>query len=276
MVAGAGLGETNNAVWRRGSFLASYAHRTLNPVEVLMLVRHRQDFCGRVLELGCGAGRITGYLVDIAAEATGLDLSSRMVEECRRRYPRGTFVQGDLRDLSRFTDGGFDAVLAGNNVIDVFSDTDRRAALREIRRVLKPEALFVMSSHNRAYLPHVARPTQVGGGAPVRLALDLLRVPRNVVRHRRLAALEENHSDYAIVSDGSHGFTLAHYYVMPADQIRQLEQEGFTVLGCADLDGRMLEAGDTAPTCSEIHYFARAAQTRRGLSRPGPEAEPRA
>ncbi len=272
MVAGADLGETNNAVWERGSFLATYAHRTLNPVEVLMLVRHRQDFGGRVLELGCGAGRITGYLVDIAAEATGLDLSERMVRECRRRYPRGTFVQGDMRDLSRFPDGSFDAVLAGNNVIDVFSDADRRAALREIRRVLRPDALFVMSAHNRAYLPHLPGPTQVRRGDPVQLVRDLARVPRNVVRHRRLAALEQNHPDYAIVSDGSHGFTLAHYYVLPSDQIRQLEQEGFGVLGCADLDGRLLGEGDAAPTCSEIHYFARAGE----LSRREPGAEPRA
>jgi SAM-dependent methyltransferase len=259
MVGGDDLAQTNNAVWERGSFVASYAHRTLNPVEVLMLVRHREEFSKRVLELGCGAGRITGYLVDIAEHATGLDLSERMVQECRRRYPRGTFVPGDMRDLSAFADGSLDAVLAGNNVIDVFSDAERRATLREIRRVLRPGGLFVMSSHNRAHLPHVPRPTEVRRGSPVRLLLDLARVPRNVARHRRLAPLEQDRPDYAIVSDGSHGFTLAHYYVLPADQVRQLEQEGFSVIGCADLDGRMLGEGETAPGCSEIHYFARPA-----------------
>lgn len=257
MVGGDDLAQTNNAVWERGSFLDSYAHRTLNPVEVLMLVRYREDFSGRVLELGCGAGRITGYLVEIAAEATGLDLSERMVQECRRRYPRGTFVQGDLRDLSAFGDGSLDAVLAGNNVVDVFSDEERRAVLREIRRVLKPGALLVMSSHNRAYLPRVPGPMQVRRGNPARLLKDVARVPRNVRRHRALAPLEQDRPEYAIVSDGSHGFTLAHYYVLPADQVRQLEQEGFTVLGCADLDGRTLTEGETAPDCSEIHYVAR-------------------
>ena len=51
--------------------------------------------------------------------------------------------------------------------------------------------------------------------------------------------------DYEIVSDGSHGFTLVHYYISPQDQLRQLEQEGFEPLSCLDLDGRTLAAGET-------------------------------
>ena len=224
-----------------------------------MLVRHREDFAGRVLELGCGAGRIAGYLVELAAEAHGLDLSAHMVAECRRRYPAGTFDTGDMRDLSRFADASLDAVVAGNNVLDVFADPERRATLREMRRVLAPGGLLAMSSHNRAYLPRVRPPTGVRRSDPLRLLYDLINVPRRVVRHRQLRALQQTAPDYAIVSDGSHEFTLVHYYIAPQAQVRQLEEEGFAVLGVADLDGRALAPGDTAPGCSELHYFARPA-----------------
>jgi SAM-dependent methyltransferase len=234
-----------------------YASRTLRPVEVMMLVRHREDFAGTVLELGCGAGRITGYLVALAAQAHGLDLSPRMVAECRRRYPAGSFETGDMRDLSRFADTSLDAVVAGNNVIDVFSDAERRATLREIRRVLAPGGLMVMSSHNRAYLPRVRPPTGVRRSDPLRLAYDVINVPRRVLRHRQLRALQRDAPDYAIVSDGSHEFSLVHYYIAPQAQVRQLEEEGFAVLGVADLEGQMLAPGDTAADCSELHYFAR-------------------
>jgi SAM-dependent methyltransferase len=236
-----------------------YASRTLRPVEVMMLVRHREDFAGSVLELGCGAGRITGYLVALAARAHGLDLSQRMVAECRRRYPAGTFETGDMRDLSRFADASFDAVLAGNNVIDVFSDAERRATLREMGRVLAPGGLMVMSSHNRAYLPQVRPPTGVRRSDPMRFIYDLINVPRRVVRHRQLRALERHAPDYAIVSDGSHEFSLVHYYIAPEAQVRQLEEEGFAVLGVVNLDGQRVAPGDTAADCSELHYFARPA-----------------
>lgn len=224
---------------------------------MLLLVRHREDLSGRVLELGCGAGRITGYLAEIAHEAYGIDISSRMVAECRRRYPRGHFSEGDIRDLSQFEDGSLDAVIAGWNVLDIFGDEERRATLREIHRALRAGGLFVMSSHNRAYLPHVSGPAHVRTVDPLRFAFDLVRAPVRVRRHRRLIAMERTEAEYAIVSDGSHEYSLVHYFIAPQAQFRQLEQEGFEPLACADLDGRELGSGETAPNCPELHYLAR-------------------
>jgi ubiquinone/menaquinone biosynthesis C-methylase UbiE len=250
-------GRLNRSVWARGRHVREYANRQLRPVEVILLVRHREDFSGRVIELGCGAGRVAGYLVELAEEAHGLDISEQMVSESARRYPKGNFVQGDIREMPMFEDDYFDAVFAGYNVIDVFDDEDRRASLREARRLLKPGGLYVFSTHNRAFLPNVRSPAQPRTVDPLRFTYDLMRAPQRMRRHRELRALERHERDYEIVSDGSHGFTLVHYYISPQDQFRQLEEEGFEPLSCLDLDGRTLASGETAPECSELHYVAR-------------------
>jgi SAM-dependent methyltransferase len=252
-------GTLNRASWARGRFVKEYAHRVLRPVEVVLLARYHEDFAGRVLELGCGAGRITGYLVQLAREAYGIDLQPQMIAECRRRYPAGTFIQADIRDLSNFEDGSLDVVVAGCNTLDIFSDDERRIMLRDIGRVLREQGLLVMSAHNRAYLPRVRRPGHVRTSDPLRFAADLARAPRNLGRHRRLVHLERDERDYAIVSDGAHGYSLVHYFITPEAQFRQLREEGYEPLSCSDLDGNVLAPGDESPNTVELHYVARRA-----------------
>jgi|SRR5579884_3719470 len=255
--AESGLARLNLGVWTQGRFMRAYAHRQLRPVEALAFARYREDFAGQVLELGCGAGRITGYLVELAERAYGIDLSQAMIDECRRRYPQGDFTTGDLRDLSRWADGTLSAVVAGCNVLDVFTDAERRAVLGEIRRVLVPKGLLMMSSHNRAYLPRVRGPLQLRTSDPARFAYDLLRAPGRWSRHRRLLAYEQETDDYAIVSDGAHGYSLVHYFIEPAAQRRQFEEVGLRTVEVLDLDGRALGEGERAEDCVEIHYLAR-------------------
>jgi SAM-dependent methyltransferase len=251
------VADVNITTWARGGFLGSYGGRELRPVEVLLLLRYHEHASGRVVELGCGGGRIAGYLVDIAQEAYGIDISADMVEACRQRYPAGHFSQGDIRDLSQFEDGSLDLVVAGCNLLDIFGDAERRESLREIRRVLVDGGLLLMSSHNRAYLPHVRRPTHIRRSDPLRLAFDLFNAPRRMVRHRRLRSFEREEADYSIVSDGAHEFSLVHYFTFPDAQFRQFEQEGFEPLLSADLDGRPVDKDHQAPDCSEIYYVAR-------------------
>lgn len=250
-------GDVNTATWRRGAFVGEYSGRGLRPVEVLLLLRYREQVAGRVLELGCGTGRIAGYLLELAKEVHGLDISAEMVEVCRRRYPKGHFSQGDVRDLSRFQSGSFGLVVAGCNLLDICADDERRAVLRDIRRVLTDDGLLIMSSHNRAYLPNLRSPAHVRCSDPLRFGYDLLNAPRRIVRHRRLRGLEREGPGYVILSDGTHEFSLVHYFISRHAQFRQFEQEGYEPLHSADLDGRALDAGYDAPNCPEIYYAAR-------------------
>jgi SAM-dependent methyltransferase len=249
----------NASTWARGTFLREYATRRLRPVEVMVLVRYRDDLGGRLLELGCGAGRLTSYLIDMAEEVHGIDLSPAMIAHCRATLPRGVFHEGDFGDLSRFEAGSFTAVLAPCNVLDVFDDADRRAVLDALHRLLAPGGLLVMSSHNRGHVPKLRTPGQLRRDHPVKLAADLVRLPRRMRNRRRLVHLERQGPGYQIINDSAHGYSLLHYYISRDDQQRQLADHGFELLECLDPDGRLVEAGATAPDIVELHYVARRA-----------------
>jgi demethylmenaquinone methyltransferase / 2-methoxy-6-polyprenyl-1,4-benzoquinol methylase len=88
----------------------------------------------RVLDACCGTGDLA-----IAAEreggfVTGLDFSPAMLERARRKSETIEWIEGDLLALP-FDDGSFDVATVGFGVRNV---ADLDAALRELRRVLRP------------------------------------------------------------------------------------------------------------------------------------------
>lgn len=81
----------------------------------------------RVLEVGCGNG---GYLALV--EAIGMDISVGMLHAARDRTS-AALICGDAQRLP-FQNESFDVVLAPHMLYHV---ADRRAAIQELRRVLK-------------------------------------------------------------------------------------------------------------------------------------------
>jgi ubiquinone/menaquinone biosynthesis C-methylase UbiE len=102
---------------------------------------------GRVLELACGTGVVTRALDEALPPAVAIvatDVDGEMLEAARRRpaTARVTWGMADALDLP-FDDGAFDAVLCQFGVM-FFSD--RTAAFREVRRVLRPGGRFILNA----------------------------------------------------------------------------------------------------------------------------------
>lgn len=242
--------RVNDAVWRRSSRLVGeYATRTLRPVEADLFARYRDDLSRRVLELGCGAGRLTGYLLELSPDVRAIDVMPAMVAYCETAYPGGRFEVGDLRDVGDLDAESYDAVVAGFNVIDVLDHAERARALDDIARVLSPGGLLVLSSHNLAAAGSI-RPPRLLARSPRRLVARL----RN---HRRLRRFERTEDGWAIRNDAAHDYGLLHYYVTRDAFARQLADAGLDLLECLDLDGRAVGAGERAAHCTELHYVAR-------------------
>lgn len=248
----------NATRWSQGDFVREYANRTLRPVEVVVLARHHDALSGRLLELGCGAGRLTGYLAELAASVEAIDVSPAMVAHVRRAWPSVASHVGDLRDLSGFGDDAYDAVVAPFSVLDVLDDAERRRVLEEVHRVLVPGGTFVMSSHNRAFAPRLRKPRWILARTPRGMAIKLLRFPRRQRNHRRLVALERSEPGYAVINDDAHDFQLLHYYVGRDAQAQQLSEHGFALVESLDLEGHRVGAGETGEDSVELHYVSRA------------------
>ncbi len=102
----------------------------------------------RVLDLGCGPGRASLVLAAATGgHVTALDLHQpyldQLTAEAARRGLSGRIdaVHGDMTDLGRFPDGGFDLVWAEGSAYIAGFD----AALRAWRRLLTPGGALVVT-----------------------------------------------------------------------------------------------------------------------------------
>ncbi len=252
--------SSSTEVWAKRNFVGDYSSRTLRPPEAALLLRYADALAGRVLELGCGAGRITGYLGARGGPVLGIDISPSMVAYCRRRYPELEFQVGDIADLSGQPDASRDLVVAEFNVLGVLGDLERQRVFRELHRILVDGGLLIFSAHNLAFLPNIPSPVALVRRSrdPAHALWNLGRLPLRVRNHRRLERLESRGPDFALVNDQAHDYRLLHYYIGRDAQVRRLEEAGFEPLECLDGDGENVRDGDSASGYPELHYAARA------------------
>ncbi|GAA4853416.1 class I SAM-dependent methyltransferase [Luteimonas vadosa] len=102
----------------------------------------------QVLDIACGTGQWLGELARRGAKPSGIDISSRAVELCRDRLPAGDIREGVAEALP-FADGTFDLVTCLGSLEHFL---DQPAALREMRRVAKPDAQFLILVPNSGFL----------------------------------------------------------------------------------------------------------------------------
>jgi SAM-dependent methyltransferase len=253
------LDQVNGRYYRRANLVRNYATAKLFPAEAAALVRYRDDILDRrVLDLGCGAGRLAVYLRPLVARYVGIDVSPHMVSYCRKNFPPDLeFCEADMRSLTPIGDRSFDAVFAVSNLIDAVGHADRLRVLAEVRRVLIEGGLFLFSSHNRHYVRAGSGPTLEFHRNPltqVRLFADFLQARLN---HYRYRALQQFGPEYALINDSGNNFRNLHYYVARDVQARQLDDSGFKLCACLDSQGMSLEPGADDAACPSIVYVAR-------------------
>jgi ubiquinone/menaquinone biosynthesis C-methylase UbiE len=103
---------------------------------------------GRVLELGCGTGRISLPLARAGVELVGIDRSGPMLDRARARVRRAKLidrvqlVRGDIRSVP-FHGPGFAMVMAPYGILQsLLRERDLELTLNEVRRVLRPGGTF--------------------------------------------------------------------------------------------------------------------------------------
>lgn len=114
----------------------------VDQIEALVDLAMLDDFAGRVrgrgrvLDAGCGPGRITRYLSDRGVDACGIDLAPQMIAVARELHPALRFAVGSI-DALDVDSGSLAGVLAWYSIIHTPPE-HLSGVLAELLRVLQP------------------------------------------------------------------------------------------------------------------------------------------
>lgn len=105
------------------------------------------DFANKkVLDLGCGNGRIFEFLTDKKISGYfGIDQSEELVKIAKNRYPEGHFIIGNILETP-YKNEQFDIVICLATLHHVPTGKLRNQAIGEIYRILKPGGILLMTN----------------------------------------------------------------------------------------------------------------------------------
>ncbi|MBI4122328.1 MAG: methyltransferase domain-containing protein [Parcubacteria group bacterium] len=92
---------------------------------------------GRVLDLGCGTGRLYGFLQEKDVQYLGLDISPQQIAQAKQVYPAGSFIVSSMTDLP-VADASQDVVFMIASLHHLLTPANRAQAVQEAWRVLHP------------------------------------------------------------------------------------------------------------------------------------------
>jgi len=155
---------------------------------MLTFPTHAYERATSVLDVGCGAAPGLRYLHQRGIAAVGCDVSAAALTAARRVLPEAHLVRCDLDRGMPFASGCFGLVLMSEIVEHV---ADLRLVLAEIRRVLRPGGLFVLTTPNlwdvRRAVAALGGPTWTGDRDPTHVSLQ---TPRTLRRHLEVAGFD--------------------------------------------------------------------------------------
>ncbi|MCX4985360.1 class I SAM-dependent methyltransferase [Streptomyces sp. NBC_00572] len=148
MVATTGIGDIRRHPWHKAS-IDAFADSV--------------GGLGPVLDVGCGPGTVTAYLAERGLDASGVDLSPRMIENARRLHPQCRFSVASATDLD-LAEASLGGVLGWWSLFNLPRDVLPQV-LSLFTRALKPGGHFIMATHVGD--EDTVR-TEAYGGVPVR------------------------------------------------------------------------------------------------------------
>lgn len=136
----AGVRPAVHGFWEADGATKTFTHALDEDLLAAYLPRE-----SRILDYGCGYGRLTGRLLDLGyPRVVGVDPSLAMIERGRRLRPRAPLRHEPELPLPE-RDGSFDAALLFAVLTCVPTEADQRLTLAELARLLRPGGMLYVS-----------------------------------------------------------------------------------------------------------------------------------
>ncbi|NEW37391.1 class I SAM-dependent methyltransferase [Nocardia cyriacigeorgica] len=101
----------------------------------------------RVLDAGCGPGRIGGYLHEAGHVVVGVDVDPVLIAAAEQDHPGPTWLVGDLAELdlpARNVEADFDVIVCAGNVMTFLAPSTRQQVLTRYAHHLAPTGRAVI------------------------------------------------------------------------------------------------------------------------------------
>lgn len=106
------------------------------------------QFCKRILDWGCGSGRMTAFLQRFSnvPEIFGCDVDGEAIHWCQQNLSPGIFASSPFYPPTLYAGAFFDVIVA-YSVFTHLSKDNQNAWLGELQRILAPRGLLLASIH---------------------------------------------------------------------------------------------------------------------------------
>lgn len=101
---------------------------------------------GKVLDLGCGYGRLTKSLVDYGYKVIGVDISKPLIDQAKKLCPNDLFRVSSVQDYNPEHDGPFDAILILAVIENIISLKEREDLAKKVSKSLKKDGILLIET----------------------------------------------------------------------------------------------------------------------------------
>jgi len=125
-----------------GAYFLDHKHWSVLERRVIKLAK------GRILDIGCGAGRHSLHLQEKGFEVTGIDNSQGAVRVCKLRGLKKVLLR-PIAEVNKFKTDSFDTILMLGNNFGLFgSAKGAKQILKKLYRITSPEARIIVGTRN--------------------------------------------------------------------------------------------------------------------------------